>query len=397
MFDEERHIEDTDLMLRAVLDEGHEEVPAGIWEGVAEGLDRIAVRKKAAMLWWRRAVICTAAAAAIAVGVFVNTGTDYDNASSVPAFIAKGDAAEINIIPLKSPAPLTAMVRRQASAKADETFVRTAAQKSNVADHQEVVITDEPIEKETVIQDAKVNQATIQQDRKETFPEEWDDENLSKASKKTRTSIVLSGIAGSNSSPKKTSKSMMRVPGTGNPLKETTITDKGQSAYGLSLSFGAGVKIDFAQRWAISAGVNYTTLSRKFNGAYTEVNDGIASPTLYSEVKNAQQYIGIPVNVFYNIVNKRHVDFYAYVGGAAEMCISNKYDILDYQITYNEKVDDLQWSADIGIGVEFKPWKHLGIYIDPSLRYYFDCNQPRSIRTAQPLTFDLEIGLRFLL
>ena len=79
------------------------------------------------------------------------------------------------------------------------------------------------------------------------------------------------------------------------------------------------------------------------------------------------------------------------------MCISNKYDILDYQITYNEKVDDLQWSADIGIGVEFKPWKHLGIYIDPSLRYYFDCNQPRSIRTAQPLTFDLEIGLRFLL
>ena len=69
---------------------------------------------------------------------------------------------------------------------------------------------------------------------------------------------------------------MMRVPGTGNPLKKTTITDKGQSAYGLSLSFGAGVKIDFAQRWAISAGVNYTMLSRKFNGAYTEVNDGIA-------------------------------------------------------------------------------------------------------------------------
>ena len=36
----------------------------------------------------------------------------------------------------------------------------------------------------------------------------------------------------------------------------------------------------------------------------------------------------------------------------------------------------------------------LGIYIDPSLRYYFDNNQPKSIRTAQPLMFGFEMGLR---
>ena len=36
-----------------------------------------------------------------------------------------------------------------------------------------------------------------------------------------------------------------------------------------------------------------------------------------------------------------------------------------------------------------------GIFIDPSLRYYFpNESQPQSIRTAQPLMFGLEMGLR---
>ena len=112
MFDEGRHIEDTDLMLRTVLDEGYEEVPAGIWEGVAEGLDRVAARKKAAMIWWRRAAVSTAAAAAIAVGILVNTDPVSDHGLGYPSLIAEGSAVEINVIPLESPVPLTAMVSR---------------------------------------------------------------------------------------------------------------------------------------------------------------------------------------------------------------------------------------------------------------------------------------------
>ena len=55
-------------------------------------------------------------------------------------------------------------------------------------------------------------------------------------------------------------------------------------------------------------------------------------------------------------------------------------------------------SAGLGVGVEFKitPW--LGLYLDPSFRYYFRPDlQPRSLRTIQPLRFDLEAGLRFSL
>jgi hypothetical protein len=106
-----------------------------------------------------------------------------------------------------------------------------------------VIIAEKPVQIEVDEQETPVKQVKVQE---ETFPEDWDKESLPKTSKKTRTSIVLSGVAGSNSSPRKTSKTMMRLPGTGNPLKNTTITDKGQSVYGISLSFGAGVKIDFA-------------------------------------------------------------------------------------------------------------------------------------------------------
>ena len=38
--------------------------------------------------------------------------------------------------------------------------------------------------------------------------------------------------------------------------------------------------------------------------------------------------------------------------------------------------------------------KHLGLYIDPSLRYYFDCDQPHNIRAAQPLMLGFEVGLK---
>ena len=48
-----------------------------------------------------------------------------------------------------------------------------------------------------------------------------------------------------------------------------------------------------------------------------------------------------------------------------------------------------------GIGVEFRLGRYVGLYIDPSLRYYFNNGQPKSIRSSQPLMLGFEAGLRF--
>ncbi len=48
-----------------------------------------------------------------------------------------------------------------------------------------------------------------------------------------------------------------------------------------------------------------------------------------------------------------------------------------------------------GLGAEFQVNRGAGIYFDPSIAYYFDNNQPLSIRSSQPLQFKFELGFRF--
>ena len=72
---EKNNINEFDLMMKSILEEGQEEVPARIWDGVSEGLDK-AARRKTVVLWFRRAAAGVAAAAAVAAGVFFNSGSD---------------------------------------------------------------------------------------------------------------------------------------------------------------------------------------------------------------------------------------------------------------------------------------------------------------------------------
>ena len=156
------------------------------------------------------------------------------------------------------------------------------------------------------------------------------------------------------------------------------------------------MKLNFTDRWAIGLGVNYSILTSKFNGKYTKVENGVAAVPISATVHNTQHYIGVPVNAYYNIVNRDFINFYSYAGAAVEKCISNKYEMQTTPVVnHEEEVKGLQVSANLGMGVEFLLGKHLGIYIDPSLRYYFDSGQPKSIRTAQPLMLGFEMGLRF--
>ena len=63
-----------DRMMKSILENGQEEVPARVWDGISEGLDRME-RRKSVVLWFRRAGV-TAAAAAVALGVILNMGQE---------------------------------------------------------------------------------------------------------------------------------------------------------------------------------------------------------------------------------------------------------------------------------------------------------------------------------
>lgn len=168
------------------------------------------------------------------------------------------------------------------------------------------------------------------------------------------------------------------------------------SSYAIPVTFGATVKISFGNNWAIGTGLNYTMLQRTFAGKYTEYLDGVLKHDIESDIRHTTHYIGIPVNAYYTFLRGQRIKLYAYAGGTAEKAVSNKFKVLDgpERITYSEKAKGVQFSAGAGLGVEFNVIDRLGIYVNPGVRYFFDCDQPVSIRTQQPFMMDFEIGLR---
>lgn len=425
MFDDNNH-NDQDLMFRSILQEGQEEVPAHVWEGVSSGLDRIARRKKAVVIF-RRSAVGVAVAAMLGLGVILS----YDQGD-----ISDPVSGEEMIAVVPQPAEDTGVQQimiaetphTSEAVQPEDRIIKTAAEAARIADIKpeenqtvfsgEEILTEEPetaledsaaaakpedVEKQQIVEKqqdvekypAKKQQATEGQAIEgERFPDIWNDETPAK--KPFRASLEISGLAGTNNSQNSQGKGLMKRPSISYTEATTGITENStNSTFGIPVSFGAGVRFDFTPRWSLATGVRYTLLTRKFYGTYTSVDaEGNVDWTESSDIRNSQHFVGIPVNAFFNIVNRDFLRFYVYAGGAVEKCVADKYQVLSSSIVHTEKVKGIQLSVDAGVGVEFLLGKHLGIYIDPSLRYYFDNGQPTSIRTVRPLMLGFEAGLR---
>ncbi len=413
---EDSHNTDFDLLMKSILESGQEDVPERVWEGISEELDSLARRKKAA-LWWRRAAIGSAAAAVVAVGMFLGfNGThmqqDDSNMIAVVPPVQESDGnmtlANAEELPAEHMEVRSSFVPR--SAAEFETAIDEAAadavQEKQEQDKPKQDNTEKPgpaemkkadegrgRNQETAKDQSPQGRMTLEDNWKET-PEDGDFK-----ADNSRASVVISGITGTNSTRSKARHNLMKRPTVPSTKPRTGITETStNTTYGIPVSFGAGVKVDITERWAVGAGLNYTLLTRKFYGTYTKAtDDGIIEISQSSDIRNVQHYVGIPINAYFNILNNRHVNFYAYAGGTAEKCISDRYEVLNVNgspIIHKEKAKGVQLSANVGIGVEFMLGKYVGLYVDPSLRYYFDNGQPKSIRTAQPLMLGFEMGIR---
>ena len=395
---EDKNINEFDLMMKSILDEGREEVPAGVWERVSEGLDKVAAseKKPAAVIWFRRAgIAAAAAAAAIAVGVGLNHGTEEallpdTGDSSLIAVVEQETSAEEHAATVEERAEAITMLadaKRPAARKPATVIEATEIPAAEVPVAEIPETAQEFIESQSADNSAEAAEENIY------FPEDWGEE---KETFRPSTSIVLSGLAGTNSAQGQNRLSPQKAPVVTPAPEKTGIEETStKSTYGIPVSAGVGVKIGLSPRWAVGIGANYTMLTRTFYGKYTQVNpDGTIASSTSSDIRNTQHYVGIPVNVYYSIISQDRVSLYAYGGGSAEKCISDDYNVLSTAISHREKADGLQFSANAGIGVEFAIGKNLGVYIDPSLRYYFENGQPKSIRTVQPLMFGFEMGLR---
>lgn len=435
---EKKNIFDDDLLMREILEGGQEEVPARVWDAVSEGLDKAAAKPsgKTVTLWWRRAGIASAAVAAAVTAVLVVNRPQ--NEDFVPKAVAE------NMIAVVEPEVMT--VEEVGEKMAEEAIkansrmvayapkaVRTAGairatdvtdaiditSATDVTGAEEIVARsaeDDPIafddgsEAELTAKTAMpaeespvTDSQKYADDRSDKVPEEeiyfptvWEDEV---ASRQVKTSLIVSGITGASGSGAGAKAGLNRAPSVLLSPSKTGISEsRSKQSLGLPVSVGAGARFEFSSRWSLGVGLNYTLLTRTFNGTYTKVNGvGGIEKEVNSGIRNTQHFIGIPVNAYFNIVENRNVNFYAYAGGAVEKCLADNYLVQSEHIVHKESAQGAQLSANIGLGAEFMLSDYVGLYLDPSLRYYFDCDQPKSIRTIQPLMLGFEVGFRFRL
>ena len=386
--------------MRSILESGQEEVPAHIWDGVSSGLDALARRRKA-VVFFRRAAIGLSAAAALAFGLFLNHSSEDVNVGAVAEIINPVDEAAVSVVDQEAgtealtamaPEPVIKPKFRGILPSASKATTEVPSTTDNTASPSAQDHTARSSSQET---DATAVEKTGTEKKESADTDNWIEEDKEIKSRKNSASLVLSGVAGTNSAQNRAATAAIRRPTLSAAPAKTAVTQtEPGDIYSIPLSFGVGTKIDFNSKWSLGVGVNYTLLNRKFFGDYTRVEEDRIVESIKSDIRNTQHYIGIPINAYYNIVENRFVNFYAYAGGTVEKCVSDEYRVISKDILHKESVKGVQASANLGIGVEFMLGKHIGLYVDPSARYYFNCNQPKSIRTAQPLMLGFEMGLR---
>ena len=394
-----------DIYVRNLMAGAEESVSPDVWKGVEAGLDR-AARRRVVPVWLWRGVAAAAVAAAAAAFVLLRP---VQNLSNQP--------------PILQPVAQATDVTLPAETQPEEADV-TPIQKQvvrlqgRVAQVLEAPIVDDELEEKLKEFEEEAVIADPAADRKPssilpaTQPEAFtsDEEafrQLAFEEHKTHRSGQLSmsilGNIQSNTRPEGPANKMRRSPGTffmPAPTKPGISREGTEFSFGLPVSGGISLRYDFNPRWGIGTGVVYTNLSRSFLGDYTKELDDKSLITLYdTDITNQQHFIGIPVNVFFNIVNTGNWNFHVRLDGMGEKLVDNHFLIHDSEgdIHLHQKTEGLQFSTGVGVGLEFKFSPNVGIYFDPTLRYYFNGNQPRSIRTIQPLRMDFEAGLRFSL
>ena len=175
-------------------------------------------------------------------------------------------------------------------------------------------------------------------------------------------------------------------------VENHSITPTAPPNHYFPISAGLNLTYSFLNdKMAVGLGLNYSYLYSKYEALVDRRYD--------ANVKQSVHYIGVPLNLYYNIVGNEYITFYASLGGMMERALKIDYDVTTLS---GEQMDryitpkGFQWSVNVGVGFEYRFVEFMGVYVDPRLTYYFqEKSQPFTVRSEQPLQFNLEIGFRF--
>lgn len=224
--------------------------------------------------------------------------------------------------------------------------------------------------------------------------------------------IVAGGAVGGNTSGSKPTAMVMGANPLAAGVTKTDWIDKDSKAsaivynqpevqeeysHKIPVKVGLTARYNITGRLGVETGLTYSILSSsvKTGNSETGKNWSTGSQTLH--------YLGIPLNISFNILNSRYVNIYVTGGGMMEKSISGSIKTDEYvdgkfdrTLTTHISPKGLQWSVNAAAGVQANILPQLGFFVEPGVSHHFkNGSRVRSIYTDKPTDFSLGFGLRY--
>ena len=171
-----------------------------------------------------------------------------------------------------------------------------------------------------------------------------------------------------------------------------------QMIHSQPVSVGLTVSKPLTDRLSIESGLVYTYLYSKAQNT---------SNVYRSKETQHLHYLGVPLNLNYNILSLNRLDVFFSVGGMVEKDVYGKYNYVDLrkqneinsqsEIKVSERIrqPNAQFSVNAGVGVSYPVWNNLYLYGKIGGGYYFDAdNKWSTIYSDEKIILDLNVGLR---
>lgn len=446
----------TDTLKRKMA--GYEERPSDeLWAALSEKAGLQESRRKVIPVWFWG----LSAAAALMAGIFVVTkvndksvnvldGITADVAVSEPVDAEAPESVEMtlaeDLAEVKSAESVSvadvAVGRRQESAKVGVKQVVKArkAESALIAEATTVerrvgagVVEDSVESEETSVSENKdVNTvssenrvAAVTEDVTSVKAEEhaamsWDEYLKETPSEKARArrsggfsaGIVAGGAVGGNTSGSKPTAMVMGANPLAAGVTKTDWIDKDSKAsaivynqpevqeeysHKIPVKVGLTARYNITGRFGVETGLTYSILSSSVKTGNSETGNN------WSSGSQTLHYLGIPLNISFNILNTRYVNIYVTGGGMMEKSISGNIKTDEYvdgkfarTLTAKISPKGLQWSVNAAVGVQANILPQLGFFVEPGVSHHFkNGSRVRSIYTDKPTDFSLGFGLRY--
>lgn len=159
------------------------------------------------------------------------------------------------------------------------------------------------------------------------------------------------------------------------------------------LTVGLMLNRRLSDYWQLGVGLNYQRMT-----------SDMLSGNTYVTLSQHQlvQYIGLSVSVSWHYPLGRRFSTYLSLSASASLPLRSTLEsvyIMDgqsYEPTTERLHPAVQWSAGLGLGLQYNLTPHIGFFAEPGLHYHFKSSDynVRTWNTEHPLDFNVPFGLR---